>query len=455
MIEFLNSAVAFLVAIAILVAVHEWGHYIVARLSGVKVLRFSIGFGRPLWLRRWGADQTEYCLSAIPVGGYVKLLDERETEVPDGERHRAFNRQSIPARIAILLAGPGMNLLFAIIAYWAMFVAGVPGMKPVVGDIEPGSIAERAGLRAGDQIVQVGGQPVSTWESAVLAMLDELLDGGDIPVQVRHADGRLYEASLPTSGHLSDLTEPGQLFEGLGLHPWAPVVAPVIEHVVEGGSAERSGLKPGDRILAADGRKFDDWGSWVEFVRARPGQTVPVTVLRDGSKVMLDLQIDSVESESGTIGRIGASVHVPEDLLEGMRADQRYGIGKAAVEAVHKTWSMSVLTVRMVTRMVTGDVSAKNISGPINIAQYAGYSASGGISAFLGFLAIVSISLGILNLLPVPMLDGGQIVYQLVEAVKGSPLSERAQMFGQQVGILFLLLLMSLAVYNDLSRLLD
>ena len=455
MLEILNSVVAFLVAIAILVAVHEWGHYIVARLSGVKVLRFSIGFGRPLWLRRWGPDQTEYCLSAIPVGGYVKLLDEREMEVPETERQRAFNRQPIPKRIAILLAGPAMNLLFAVVAYWAMFVVGVPGMKPVLGEVEPGSLAEQAGLQAGDLILRVGDQPVSTWESAVLRMLDELLNGGGIRLQVRQPDGRLREAHLATSGRLSDLTEPGQLFEGLGLHPWTPVVEPVIDRIVEGGSAERSGLLPGDRILAADGQTFDDWGSWVEFVRARPGQTVPVTVLRDGSNVQIDLEIDTVETESGPIGRIGASVRVPEDLLQGMRANQHYGIGRAAAEAVHKTWSMAVLTVRMVVNMVAGKVSPKNISGPINIAQYAGYSASGGVSAFLGFLAIVSISLGILNLLPIPMLDGGQIVYQLVEAIKGGPLSERAQMVGQQLGILFLLLLMSLAVYNDISRLLD
>jgi regulator of sigma E protease len=452
MVEFLISLIAFVVAIAILVAVHEWGHFIVARGLGIKVLRFSIGFGRPILMKKYGPDQTEYCLSAIPVGGYVKLLDERDCEVSIAEQDRAFNRQPIASRIAVLLAGPLLNIIFAILAYWCMFMMGVPGSKPVVGEVMPESIAASAGMLAGDQIVRVGDRSVSTWEGTVLAILDELLAEGNIALEVSHADGSGSPILLETAGLETALTEPGQLFAVLGLSPWLPVLPPVIGELVEGGTAKKAGMQAGDRVIEADGHIMDSWVGWVEFVRERPGESVRVTVLRNDIPVEFDLAIGSVDSEEGLIGRIGASVDMPEDMYEDMRAYQRYGPVVALGAATAKTWEMSALTVRMVSRMVTGDVSIKNISGPINIAQYAGYSASIGFQPFLNFLAIVSISLGILNLLPIPMLDGGQVVYQLAEAVKGSPVSERAQMVGQQMGILFLLVLMSFAFYNDLAR---
>ncbi len=452
MVEFLISLIAFVVAIAILVAVHEWGHFIVARGLGIKVLRFSIGFGRPILMKKYGPDQTEYCLSAIPVGGYVKLLDERDCEVSIAEQDRAFNRQPIASRIAVLLAGPLLNIIFAILAYWCMFMMGVPGSKPVVGEVMPESIAASAGMLAGDQIVRVGDRSVSTWEGTVLAILDELLAEGNIALEVSHADGSGSPILLETAGLETALTEPGQLFAVLGLSPWLPVLPPVIGELVEGGTAKKAGMQAGDRVIEADGHIMDSWVGWVEFVRERPGESVRVTVLRNDIPVEFDLAIGSVDSEEGLIGRIGASVDMPEDMYEDMRANQRYGPVVALGAATAKTWEMSALTVRMVSRMVTGDVSIKNISGPINIAQYAGYSASIGFQPFLNFLAIVSISLGILNLLPIPMLDGGQVVYQLAEAVKGSPVSERAQLVGQQMGILFLLVLMSFAFYNDLAR---
>ncbi len=452
MTDFFTSLAAFLVAIGILVAAHEWGHYIVARLLGVKVLRFSIGFGRPIWKRLAGPDQTEYCLSAIPVGGYVKLLDERDCEIEPAEQHRTFNHQPISARIAILLAGPVLNILFAILAYWFMFVIGVPGTKPVIGEVTEASIADTAGLVSGDEIVRVGDSSVETWEGAILSLLDEMLAKGDVVVRVRDDTGSERNALLAIAGKVSELTEPGQLFPGLGITPWSPVLLPIIDELTADGPADRAGLRPGDRVVEAEGVTMETWPDWVEFVRTRPATRIEVVILRGGDLIELPLDIGIVEAEDGTIGRIGASVEVPEGLYDSMRANQRYGIGVALKEAVSKTWEMSAITVRMITRMVTGDVSVKNISGPINIAQFAGYSASVGLAPFLSFLAIVSISLGILNLLPIPMLDGGQILYQLFEAVKGSPLSERAQILGQQVGILFLLLLMSFAVYNDLSR---
>lgn len=450
---FLTSAVSFIVAIAILVAVHEWGHYIVARLFRVKVLRFSVGFGKALWSRRYGEDQTEFCVAAIPIGGYVKLLDERDCAVPLDEQHRAFNRQPGPTKVAILAAGPVLNFLFAIVAYWSMFVIGVPGAKPVVGDVESGSIASVAGLSADDLVIRVGERPVGTWEGAILAMLNEMLSAGDIRLVVRRGDAEERLLVLRTAGRESELTEPGQLFKRLGFQPWAPQLPPVIDELTPDGPAERAGLRPGDLIVEALDQPVAAWPEWVEFVRARPNERVGVVVLRDGIEISLELAIGEVDMDGEIIGRIGASVRVPDDLLESMRAEQRYGIGEALTRAVAKTWEMMALTVRMIVSMVIGDVSVKNISGPINIAQYAGVSASIGIAQFLSFLAIVSISLGILNLLPIPMLDGGQIFYQLVEGVKGSPLSERAQLIGQQMGILFLLLLMSFAFYNDLARL--
>jgi regulator of sigma E protease len=451
--QILTSLLAFVVAIGLLVAVHEYGHYIVARGLGVKVLRYSIGFGRVVWSRCSGPDRTEYCLSAIPLGGYVKLLDERDCAVSFADLGRAFNRQSASARIAILAAGPAFNLLFAIVAYTIMFVNGVPGMKPVVGPIEEGSLAAAAGLREGDTIVAVGDQRVLTWEAATLSMLDGMLADGVIRLAVVDGAGAERPVALRTLGHESELTEPGQLFAKLGLRPWSPEPEPVIGDLTPGGPAERGGLMPGDRILRADGKAIATWSEWVRLIRAQPGERLDVTVRRGEGEVRLTLDVAVETGAEGTIGRIGAAVKLQEDMLDGMRAEERYGIVEAAFRATAKTWEMSALTLRMIWRMVVGDVSPKNISGPINIAQYAGVSATIGASAFLSFLAIVSISLGVLNLLPIPMLDGGQVVYTLAESLKGGPLSERVQMIGQQIGIGFLLVLMSFAFYNDISRL--
>jgi regulator of sigma E protease len=335
-----------------------------------------------------------------------------------------------------------------------MFALGVPGSKPVVGDVESGSIAAAAGLASGDEVLRVGTRDVGTWEGAILAMLNEMLADGDIPLVVRGADETERALVLHSAGRESELTEPGQLFEGLGFQPWAPTLAPLIDEVTPGGAAEAAGMLPGDLVLEADGTGVATWPVWVDYVRARPGQAVRVLVLRDGAELTLDMEIGTDRQDGEIIGRIGASVRVPDGLMESMRAEQRYAIGEAFVRALGKTWEMMALTVRMIVSMVIGDVSVKNISGPINIAQYAGVSASIGFAQFLSFLAIVSISLGILNLLPIPMLDGGQIFYQVIEGMKGSPLSERAQLIGQQMGIVLLLLLMSFAFYNDLSRIL-
>jgi regulator of sigma E protease len=449
--ELLTSVLAFVVAISVLVAVHEFGHFWVARRLGIKVLRFSIGFGSPLW-RRAGRDGTEYWVSAIPLGGYVKMLDEREGDVAPEDLPRCFNRQSPQRRIAVLFAGPAFNFIFAIVAYWAMFVAGVPAVKPVVGEIAPGSPAAEAGLLENDQIVAVDGVATRTMMDAQLELLGAMVPGGRASLMVEDASGDRRELALSYAGDTHALTEPGAMFPELGISLWRPQVPAVVGELLPEGTAASSGLQSGDRVLSAGGEAIEGWSAWVDFVRARPGETVNLLVERDGGPLRLELFIGAADDEGERVGRIGAGPQITADLWAPVRTEQRYGPVAAVGQAVGETWRMSALTVTMMARMIMGQVSVKNISGPINIAQTAGFTAAAGLTAFASFLAIVSISLGIINLLPIPMLDGGQIVYQCVELAKGSPVSERAQIIGQQVGIFLLLMLMTFAFYNDIVR---
>ncbi len=450
----LYSVLAFMVAIGVLVTVHEFGHFWVARRLGVKVLRFSIGFGQPLWKRNFGADATELVVAAIPLGGYVKMLDEREGEVEAAELPRAFNRQSLQTRVAVVAAGPLANFLFAIFAYWMMFVVGVPGLRPLVGEVVPGSYAAMAGIDSGDEIIAVENTSTPTWESTVLALLDaSLAESGRVGLTVRDPQGaeRQLQARFDTS---SELLQAGGVLENFGLEPWRPLA--VIDRLVAGGAGERAGLLPGDRIVRADGEAIGSWDQWVGYVRDRPDQAILLQVVRDGREVTLELVPDSVTENAGTIGRIGAYVRLPTDEQRAtMRVVVRYGPLQALPEALVKTWGVTTLTLRTLWKMVTGKASVESLSGPISIAQYAGQSAAIGLATFLGFLGIVSVSLGVLNLLPVPVLDGGHLLFYLLELVKGSPVSEAAQLLGQKIGIALLLALMSLAFYNDLVRLFD
>jgi regulator of sigma E protease len=452
MTSFLFTLASFAVALGVLITVHEFGHYWVARRMGVKVLRFSIGFGKPLWSWRRGADQTEYVVAALPLGGYVRMLDEREGEVAEEDVARAFNRQPLGARFAIVAAGPLFNFFFAILAYWLMFTVGVAGTKPVIGEVVPGSYAERGGLRGGDEIVTVSGREAPTWETAALALLRGAINQEVVELTVRDGSARARERSLDLRA-APELLEGEGLLEKIGIRPWRPQVAPVIGRLEPGGAAEQAGLRVGDRVLAADGQPLETWEGWAEYVRARPGELIELEVERNSSSMLLELRPRRVETPGGVIGFIGASAHIPEDMFADMRAVVRYGPGEAVGQSLTKTWEMSALTLRMLWKMVVGDASVRNISGPISIAQYAGHSAAIGLAPFLAFLAIVSISLGILNLLPIPILDGGHLMYYLMEFIKGSPVSEQTQLLGQRVGIIMLLLLMGLAFYNDLARL--
>jgi len=437
----------FIVAISLLVAVHEYGHYIVGRFVGMKVLRFSIGFGKPLWT--WvgrAPDRTEYCLSAIPLGGYVKFLDEREGPVSPEDDGRAFTHRPVYSRIAVLLAGPLFNFLFAILAYWVLFVNGVPALKPAVGQVMPDSYAAMAGLEYGDRIMAVGDQNAVDWETTLVAMIDEMVDDGRIPMHLQRSDGSDQIAMIDVGDDSARLTEPGLLFDGLGFAPWRP---PAEVASVEGAAAA-GGIEPDDTITRIDNEAVNHFQDLRRIVADRANKTVPIEFTRDGENMDTVVTIGSREVDGETVGLLGVAIR--NDFGD-LRYDRKYGLATAFIESAKQTWTTTAFTVRMLANMLTGNVSIKNISGPISIAQYAGDSAAAGFDRFLRFLALISISLGALNLLPIPILDGGQIVYQTIEWLKGSPLSMRWQVLGQQAGILALLILMSFAFYNDIARL--
>ena len=446
------SLLAFIVAISVLVAVHEFGHFWVAKKLGIKVLRFSIGFGKPLWMTRFGADRTEFAVAALPLGGYVKMLDEREAPVAADEVSRSFNRQSLATRSAVILAGPLFNFIFAIAAYWLMFVSGVPGLKPMVGVVAPHSTAAVAGFLEEDLIESVAGQVTPTWDTATLLLLDAALAGKPTELQVRQPGEDQRLLVIDFSG-VDNALDKGGLLNNLGFSVWRPSVPAVIDRLIDDAPAQQAGLQPGDLVTGVDAEPIRDWSAWVDYVRARPGQRLQVEIERDGAPMALELVPRAVEDHGETIGQIGAYVRQPADMREEIRTEVRYGPVESIGRSVDKTWEMTALTLRTLWGMVTGKASVENISGPISIAQYAGYSASIGLASFLKFLAIVSISLGVLNLLPVPVLDGGHLLFNIIEWIQGKPLSEHAQQIGQQLGIFALLALMSIAFYNDLSRL--
>jgi regulator of sigma E protease len=445
----------FVVAVSLLVTVHEFGHFWVARRLGFKVLRFSVGFGRPLWRRVAGADQTEYVIAAIPLGGYVKLLDEREGPVPPQDLARSFTRKPPWQRIVVLLAGPGFNILFAILVLWGMFWAnGETEIRPLVGEVVKGSVADRAGLRSGDEIFAINGSPVAGQRDVVFGLLDAMSGQGEAVLAVHAHSGEARTATLDVtnSAERRRLTEPAELFKGLGFEFWEPTVPAVLGRVVPDGPAEHAGLKSGDEITAINGEPIRNFHDVVARVAGRPGEAITVRYLRGGKQFETRVMVAGERVDGRLVGRIrvttAATVKLPDSLLIHTDLSPLASLGRAATEAEN----MTMLQARLFWRMLIGQVSLKNLSGPLSIAEYAGDSAQAGVAPFLGFLVLISLSLGFLNLLPVPILDGGQIVFQLVEWLKGTPLSERTQVLGQQVGIALLVLLMGVALFNDIAR---
>jgi len=453
--DFIWTIAGFIVAVSLLVTVHEFGHYWVARKLGFKVLRFSVGFGTPLWKKTAGADRTEYVFAAWPLGGYVKLLDEREGPVPPEDLARSFTRKKPWERILVLLAGPAFNIIFAIIVLAAMlWVSGSPEVRPVVGRIVTDSIAAQAGLQTDDVIVAVEGKRVSNQTDVLFGLIEGMSEPEPIDLQVRRGSSELRDLQL----RIDDpevrraLTEPAALLPGIGMRFWSPPIPAVIGKADAGGPADAAGLLAGDRIVAVDGVEIIDFPMLVEAISVRPNREISVVYERDGvqGSTMVATTADLVDGRE--VGRIRIQTPPPPPWPSSMIEVVRFGPLEAVGEASVRAWDMTVLQAKMFWRMIFGQVSLKNLSGPLSIAEYAGDSAQSGIAEFLGFLVVISLSLGFLNLLPIPILDGGQIVYQLAEWVRGSPLSDRLQAIGQQVGVALLVMLMGVALFNDFAR---
>ena len=450
--NFLQTVIAFLVALGVLIVVHEYGHYLVARWCNVRVLRFSVGFGRPLATWRLGRDATEWTIAAIPFGGYVKMLDEREAPVEAREAHRAFNRQSVGRRFLIVIAGPVFNFLFAIAVYAGLYMHGMPEARPVLAAPAAGTLAQAAGFEAGDTVRAIDGESIATWQDLRWRVLQGALQREALRFEVSRAGGNIAMHVLDLRRYPSEEVE-SDTMERIGLRLFRPPLAPVIGRVVSGGAAERAGLRPDDRVAQAGGKRIATWEELVQAIRARPGEVLRLTVERDGVPLSIDVLPDAATENGARIGRIGAAPSIPASETERIVVRVSYGPIESLLKATAKTWDISIFSLRMLGKMLIGEVSWKHLSGPVTIADYAGQSAQMGWLAYATFLALISISLGVLNLLPIPLLDGGHLMYYAVEIIKGSPVSERAMELGQRVGLALLLVVMAFAFYNDLNRL--
>jgi regulator of sigma E protease len=448
----LHTIAAFIVALGVLIVVHEFGHYLVARLCNVKVLRFSVGFGRSLYTRRVGPDATEWTIAAIPFGGYVKMLDEREAPVEPAELHRSFNRQNVWRRFAIVIAGPVFNFIFAIAVYAGLYMYGLPEARPVLAQPAAGSLARAADFQAGDIVRSIDGERIATWQELRWRVLQGALQKEALRFEVESARGGISMHVLDLRNYPSDEIE-SDAMDRMGLRLYRPPLEPVLGKVVDGSAADRAGLRPGDRVTQAAGKPVADWESLVMAVRARPDSVLQLTVQRDGASLRVDVLPDAVSEGGKRIGRIGAAPLIPAADSARIVVRVSYGPLESLGKAVAKTWDISVFSLKMLGKMLVGEVSWKHLSGPVTIADYAGQSAQMGWLAYATFLALISISLGVLNLLPIPLLDGGHLMYYFVEIIKGSPVSERAMEFGQRVGLALLLVIMAFAFYNDLNRL--
>lgn len=447
----LYMLVGTLVALGVLVTIHEYGHFWVARRCGVKVLRFSVGFGSPLL--RWHDRQgTEFVVAAIPLGGYVKMLDEREGDVPPELLDQSFNRKSVQQRIAIVAAGPVANFLLALLFFWVLAMLGSQQVRPVIGAVEAGSLAQAAGLQAGQEIVAINGKPTTGWAAVNLQLVTRLGETGQLDVAVREPGSSVDSLRrIELDNWLRGADEPDPI-ASLGIRPWRPALEPVLAQLDPQGPAFAAGLKEGDRLLTLNGQALADWQQLVDQVRGLPGKSITLQIERQGQQLDVPLTLAARGEGQALTGYMGAGVAGGE-WPPSMLREVRFGPLEAVVEGVKNTWAMSVLTLNSLKKMLFGELSVKNLSGPITIAKVAGASAESGLSDFLKFLAYLSISLGVLNLLPIPVLDGGHLLFYLVEWVRGRPLSERVQGWGMQIGISLVIGVMLLALVNDLSRL--
>ncbi|MGZ4981326.1 MAG: RIP metalloprotease RseP [Methylobacter sp.] len=452
--DLLHTLFYFIVAISVLVSFHEFGHFWVARKAGVKVLRFSVGFGKILWSYQKNPDATEYAISAIPLGGYVKMVDEREGKVKDEDLPYAFNRQPLPARMAIVAAGPLFNLVLAVALFWSVLVIGETGIKPILGAVEQGTLAAAAGFTEGDEIVSIEDKETPTWNQAMSVLVSAALDGEqNIKVAVKSLDGQQNVKTLQLTD--KDTQNPDVLYQRLGFKPWSPKLQPVIGKVLPDSAASAAGLKEGDLILSADGTSINDWMQWVAYVKSHPNVTVQLEIERDGVRLPVMITPKSVAVGKTTEGKVGASVYIPEELMKSVTVEYSMSPLAAIPVAFETTYNYSVTSLKMIAKMVVGKASVENLSGPISIAQYAGQSATMGLVPFLKYMALISVSLGILNILPIPVLDGGHLLFFILEGIKGRPVSERAQIFFQQIGIALLVSLMALAMFLDVGRLFE
>lgn len=449
---FANSVFGFVLAIGILVTVHEFGHFWVARKLGVKVLRFSVGFGKPLFTWHRKNDDTEYVLAAIPLGGYVKMLDEREAPVAESEMDRAFNRKPLWVRTAVVLAGPVFNLVFAVLLFWVVLVLGESGLRPIIGEVADNSPAATAGFTPGEEILRINGKSTPTWSQMLYQFASSAAGGDEIVVETRDRHERLQQRVLAFDA-IGDLAEVKDPLSALGVKPELPITPPVLGQVLPDQPAEKAGLQPGDRILEADGEPIDSWMQWVNYVRERPLVPMQLKIQRDEQLLELELIPAAVEADGKNIGRIGAGNQSDPAVWARYRVDYSMSPLEALPAAVVRTWDFSTLTLKVMWRIVSGQASLKNLGGPITIANAAGSAVDAGLVVFLKLLAIISISLGVFNLLPIPVLDGGHLVYFLIEAVTGKPPSEVFMIGGQQIGLALLLGLMVLVFYQDIARL--
>ncbi len=449
----LFTLIAFIVALGVLITFHEFGHYLVARWNGVKVLRFSVGFGQPIFRKCIGKDQTEWVVAAIPLGGYVKMLDENEGRVPEKDLSRAFNRQPVGRRFAIVAAGPLANFLLAIVLYWLMFILGVEGVKPIIGSIVPNTPVAQAQFEEGETIVRIKNETVESWQDVRWTLLrDAVNQSADITVETLNPRGEINWRQLDLSSiHPDELA--GDVLGIIGFSAYQPEIKPIIAEVMSGSAGERAGLMVGDEVIAVDDKAVYSWMEFVPEIQSNPGRTMVLEILRHGQMIQLSVTPEVQTEQGRTIGRIGIMPVIDQFAFEALRVMVTYPADEAVRKALDKTWETTVLTLRMLYKMIFGDVSWKNVSGPISIADYAGQSAQMGLVSYMAFLALISVSLGVLNLLPIPVLDGGHLMYYTIEIIKGSPVSEKAVIIGQKVGLAMLFTLMTFAIYNDISRL--